>query len=188
MEITNALLVAMMFIVLITMGVGNIIVGLAVLVDKRTPVKADSVHTSWVLLLLLIHFNMFWHVLDILGIEEWKFYEFLYIVAGAMLVFFATHVLLPDPSSADAGDLRAHYFNISRQFFSFLALLQVWILGVDLLLGKGFTSAGIFNVIALVLFGILALFSQPKVHSVGTGVGWLLFIIVIALRALGLLS
>ena len=188
MEITNALLVAMMFIILITMGVGNIIVGLAVLVDKRTPVKADAVHTSWVLLLLLIHFNMFWHVLDILSIEEWKFLEFLYIVAGAMLIFFATHLLLPDPSSADAGDLRAHFFNISRQFFSFLALLQVWILGVDLLLGKGFTSAGIFNVIALVLFVILALVSRPKVHSVGTGVGWLFFIIVIAIRALGLLS
>ena len=74
------------------------------------------------------------------------------------------------------------------RFFSFLALLQVWILGVDLLLGKGFTSAGIFNVIALVLFVMLALASQPKVHSVGTGVGWLLFIIVIAVRALGLLS
>ena len=188
MEITNALLVAMMFIVLITMGVGNIIVGLAVLVDKRTPVKADTVHTSWVLLLLLLHFNLFWHVLDILSIEEWKFLEFLYIVAGAMLIFFATHLLLPDPSSADAGDLRAHYFNISRQFFSFLALLQVWILGVDLLLGKGFTSAGIFNVIALVLFVILALVSRPKVHSVGTGVGWLFFIIVMAVRALGLLS
>jgi hypothetical protein len=184
MEITNALLVAMMFIVLITIGVGNIIMGLAVLVDKRTPVKADAIHTSWVLLLLLIHFNMFWHVLDILSIEEWKFLEFLYIVAGAILIFFATHLLLPDPSSADAGDLRTHYFNISRQFFSFLALLQVWMLGVDLLLGKGFTSDGIFNVIALVLFVILALVSQPKVHNVGTGVGWLLFIIVIAVRAL----
>ena len=70
MEITNALLVAVMFIILITTGIGNIIVGLAVLVDKRTPVKADTVHTSWVLLLLLIHFIMFWHVLDILSIEE----------------------------------------------------------------------------------------------------------------------
>ncbi len=184
MEITNALLVAMMFIVLITLGISNIIVGLAVLVDKRTPAKADTFHTSWVLLLLLIHFYMFWHVLDILSIEEWKFLEFLYIVAGAMLIFFATHLLLPDPSSADAGDLRAHYFNISRQFFCFLALLQIWNLGVDFLLGKGFSSAGIFDAIALVLFVILAVVSQPKVHSVGTGVGWLLFFILILVRAL----
>ena len=125
-------------------------------------------------------------MLDILNIEEWKFLEFLYIVAGAMLVFFATHLLLPDPSNVVAGDLRTHYFNISRQFFSFMALLQVWNLGVDLLFGKGFTSNGILNVIALVLFVILALVSHQKVHGVGTGVGWLLFIIVMALRALGL--
>ncbi len=188
MEITSALLVAIMFVGLITTGVVNIIAGLAVVVDKRTPVKADTVHTSWVLLLLLLHFNLFWHVLDILSIEEWKFLEFLYIMAGAMLIFFATQLLLPDPSSADAGDLRALYFNISRQFFSFLALVQVWVLGVDLLLGKGFTSDGIFNVIALVLFVILALVTQPKAHSVGTVVGWLLFIVFIAVRALGLLS
>jgi hypothetical protein len=188
MEITNALLVAMMFIVLITMGVGNIIMGLAVLLDKRTPVKADIIHTSWVLLLLLIHFNLFWHVLDILSIDEWKFLEFIYIVAGAMLVFFATHVLLPDPSSADAGDLRAHYFNSSRQFFSFLALLQVWTLGVDFLFGDGFIFASVFNLAALVLFGILALTSQPKVQSIGTAAGWLLFLTVLIARGLGLLS
>ena len=83
---------------------------------------------------------------------------------------------------------RGHANELQSVLVSFLALLQIWILGVDLLLGKGFTSAGIFNVIALVLFEILALVSQPEVHSVGTGVGWLLFIIIIAVRALGLLS
>jgi hypothetical protein len=36
-----------------------------------------------------------WHVLDILSIEEWAFLELLYIVGGATLIPFATHVLLP---------------------------------------------------------------------------------------------
>ena len=54
MEISNALLVAMMFIVLLTIGIGNIIMALAALIDKRNPLKADAIHTSWVLLLLMI--------------------------------------------------------------------------------------------------------------------------------------
>lgn len=68
MEITNALLVAMMFVVLLTIGIGNIIMALAALVDRRTPIKPDAIHTSWVVLLLLVHFNLFWHVLDILTV------------------------------------------------------------------------------------------------------------------------
>jgi len=112
----------------------------------------------------------------------------LIFVAGAILVFFATHVLLPAPSSADAGDLRAHYFNVNRQFFSFLALLQIWILGVDFLFGDGFISASVFNVVALALFGVLALSPQSIVHSIGTVAGWLLFVAMFVARGLGLLS
>ncbi len=110
MEVTNALLVAMMFIVLITMGVGNIIMALAAIIDKRTTLKVDPIHTSWVVLLLLVHFNLFWHVLDILTIEEWNFLGFLYVVAGAVIIFFATHILLPDAAN-ESTDVREHYFD-----------------------------------------------------------------------------
>ena len=188
MEITNALLVAMMFVVLLTIGIGNIIMALAVLVDRRTPVKPDAIHTSWVALLLLVYFNLFWHVLDILTVADWKFLEFLYIVAGALLLFFATHVLLPDASSPDTNDLRAYYFGISRQFFIFLALLQLWILGVDLMLRKGLTAASSFNAAALALAILLAASQRPKVHSLGTGTAWILFVAGMVAQGLGLIS
>ena len=188
MEITNALLVAMMFVVLLTIGIGNIIMALAVLVDRRTPVKPDAMHTSWVVLLLLVYFNLFWHVLDILTVADWNFLEFLYIVAGPMLLFFATHVLLPDASSSVANDLRAHYFGISRQFFFFLALLELWTMGVDLMLRKGLTAASSFNAAAFALAILLAYSQQPKVHSLGTGAAWILFVAGMVLQGLGSIS
>lgn len=187
MEVTNALLVAMMFIVLLTIGIGNIIMALAALIDKRNPVKADVIHTSWVLLLLLMHFNLFWHVLDILSIETWQFMAFLYIVAGAIVIFFATNVLLPDASS-NTTDLRSHYFDVRRQFFGFLGLLMVWTVGVDILLGDGLTTASIFNLVGLVLFLALALFSQPKVHAIGTGAAWLFFIAMLGAKGMGVVD
>jgi hypothetical protein len=184
MEVTNALLVAMMFIVLLTMGIGNIIMALAALIDKRSAVKGDSIHTSWVLLLLLIHFNLFWHVLDILSIEEWVFIEFLYIVAGAVVIFFATQILLPDASS-ETTDVREHFFDSHTRFFGLLGLLMLWSVGVDVLFGDGLTSAGITNLVAFVFFAILALSSQPGLHKAGTAVGWLIFVGVIIARGLG---
>jgi len=187
MEVTNALLVAMMFIVLLTMGIGNIIAALAAIIDKRTPIKADPVHTSWVLLLLLMHFNLFWHVLDILSIEQWAFLEFLYIVAGAVILFFATHVLLPDASST-AADVKGHYFDVRRQFFSLLGLLMVWSIGVDFLVGDGLTSTGVANIVGMVFFFGMALVSQPGIHKIGAGVGWLLFVALLAARGLGIID
>lgn len=185
MEISNALLVAMMFIVLLTMGIGNILMALASTVDRRSSLKADALHTSWVLLLLLMHFNLFWHVLDILSIEEWVFLEFLYIVAGAILIFFATHILLPD-ASADATGVRNHYFEVRPQFFGFLGVLMIWIVGVDLLFGDGFTTASFFNMAGLVLFSVMAVSSQIQVHRIGTVIAWLLFVALLTARSLGM--
>ena len=134
MEINNALLVAMMFIVLLTMGIGNLIIALASLIDKRTPQQSDMLHTSWQLLLLLMHFNLFWHVLDIFDREGWQFLEFLYIVSGAVIMYFATSILLPDQSSSNKQDVHAHFLNVKQQFFGFLGLLQIWIIGFDFII------------------------------------------------------
>lgn len=187
MEVSNALLVAMMFVVLLTIGIGNIIVALAAIVDKRSPAKADAFHTSWVVLVLLMHFNLFWHVLDILSVETWQFVEFLYIVTGAILIFFATHVLLPDASS-NTSDVRAHYFGVRRQFFGFLGLLMIWTVGVDFLMGSGLTPNGILNLVGLVLFLALASLPQPRVHTIGTGIGWLFYILVLGAKGSGLVD
>jgi len=185
MEITNSLLVAMMFIVLLTMGIGNIVIFLATIVDKKTPIKTDLIHISWVVLLLLVYFNMFWHVLDILTVEEWSFFEFLYIVAGAIIVFFASQILLPDSSRPEVNNLREHYFGICRQFFFFLAILQVWIIGVDFVLRKGFTTPGIFNVIGLFLFISLSSSGSARLHSIGTLLAWILYMGLSLLKSIG---
>ena len=158
---------------------------LATIIDKRTPVKTDLIHTSWVILLLMVHFNLFWHVLDILSIESWSFIEFLYIVCGAIIIFFATQVILPDPSSPDTDNMRAYYFGICRQFFFFLALLQIWILGVDFIFGDGFTTLGIFNIIIFFLAAVMAYSQHPKLHSIGTGFAWILYFGLLLLKGLG---
>jgi hypothetical protein len=83
--------------------------------------------------------------------------------------------------------LRAYYFEVSRQFFLMLALLQAWIIGVDVLLGAGFTSAGIVNLLALLLALLLASSQKPTIHVGGIVVAWVLFLGSTGLRGLGMI-
>ena len=110
MEMSSALLVMIMFVVLLTIGIGNILMSLAAMVDRRSPVAASRMHIAWIVLLLLVYFNLFWQTLDVLSIENWTFSEFLYLILGPVLILFASQVLLPNPSSADGSgnDLASH--------------------------------------------------------------------------------
>ncbi len=89
--------------------------------------------------------------------------------------------------TANLLDLRTYYFEVSRQFFFLLALLQAWIIGVNVLLGGGFTSAGIVNLVALLLVLLLASSRKTTIHVGGTVVAWVLFLGSMVARSLGLI-
>jgi hypothetical protein len=185
MEISSALLVAIMFVVLLTIGIGNILMSLAAMVDRRSPVTASRMHISWIILLLLMYLSLFWHTIDVLSVEEWTFVEFLYVMLGPVLILFASQVLLPNSSSTDSGELNERYFEISRPFFVFLAASQVWVNGVDLILRDGLTRFGAINGVAAVFALILAFSHNRAVHLVLTAAMWLLFLTAWVIRGLG---
>jgi hypothetical protein len=178
----------MMFIVLLTMAIGSIVTALAVTVDRRSHLEFDRLHTSWMLLLLLVCFYLFWNVLDILSIEEWKFYEFLYFVSGGVIVLFASHVLVPDVASESSSDLRRHYYDVAPQFFVFVALLQAWLLGVDLVFGGDFTIGNAINIVVGLTALALATSKKPGIHQAGTVVVWLFFVTSLVLESLKAMS
>jgi hypothetical protein len=182
-EISSALLVAMMFIVLLTIGIGNIIMTLASMVDRRSPVTASRLHVSWIVLLLLLYFGFFWHTLDILAVEEWEFGSFLYIMLGPVLIIFASQVLLPQ---GDGTDVDENYFGVSRPFFLFLAASQLWVNGADLILKDGLTRAGALNGVAAVFVLVLAFSSSRRVHVVIAAAMWLLFLLKWILQGFGI--
>ena len=124
------------------------------------------------------NFNLFWHALSILDVETWEFLDFLFMIAGPVLTFFATSVLLPDPSDAEQDDIRGHYFNCSGQFFLLVGLLQIWTIAADLFLGNGFTLPSILNVAVAVLVFTLAVSKNPRIHAGGAVTGWFLFLVL----------
>jgi hypothetical protein len=188
MDVSDALLVAIMFVMILSIGISNILMGLAVLVDRRSDLKVDRLHTSWTVLLLLAYFNLFWHTIDLLSIEDWTFSSFLFVIGGPVLILFATNILLPDAAGEKLVDLRKHYFDVAGQFFVILALLMAWMIAVDVVLGGGLTVAGAFNAVAAALFLWLA-FAKRKIFQVfGAVLGWTLFLVSAGLRGWGVIE
>lgn len=185
MEITNSLLVAMMFILVLSIGIGNILMGLALLFDRRKGHEAHWILVSWLVLLLLQHLNLFWQTLDILDVEEWGFRGFLFVITGPILLFLATCLVLPAPEDEPSDDPLALYFKVSRRFFLTLAGLAAWMIGVDLVLAKEVNPATGWAVAELALFVVLASSPHRRLHAAGTLVAWVLFLSLIVARGFG---
>jgi hypothetical protein len=192
MDVTSALLVAMMFVILLSLGIANIVMIIpALFAERRQEVKLYWIHSSWIILLFLIYLNLFWNTLEIFSLEDWQFHEYLYVIIGPVLIFIATHLLLPDLAEAGNSDMKAFYYRITGKFFLFflvMAVLHIWIIGADFLLQKGFTSEGVIDVVAVLITLALAASRQPGLHGLGTGAAWLLFIGAFVLKGMGIID
>lgn len=185
MDVSDSLLVAMMFVVVLTMGIGNILTALAELADQRTGVTMDILPLTWAILLLGQHLELFWDILEILSVKEWSFIDFVYILSGPIVLFLATNILLPKADSESKSASRAYYFRITRQFFLLLAAVMAWVLGADIFIGDGLRASAIWNLLSMFILVTLALVPRPRVHMIGTTLYAVVFPTVWVLRGLG---
>jgi len=184
----NTLLVAMMFVTILCMGIGNILMVLADLFNHATTSRRAGIHAGWMVLLLIVHFNLFWHTKAILEVEDWGFGDFLLAIAGPILLFFASSVLLTSPSEVEQADLKAFWLKIARRFFLMFAAVQAWILVVDIAMVGQFSSGDVLNLALGVLALFLATSRSLKVHLVGLCVAWGIGMISAAMRTMGLVT
>lgn len=168
----NTLLVALMFVTILCMGIGNILMVLASVFNHATSCRRDRVHIGWMFLVLLIHFNLFWHTKEILNVENWRFGGFLLAVAGPIMLFFATSVLLSDPPDEEEPDLGEFFIALGRRFFVMFAAVQIWIVGIDLVLTGSFVATDMVNVLLVLLAVALAMNSSARAQVVGVWTAW----------------
>ena len=178
----NTLLVALMFVTILSMGIGNIVVTLADVLNNATPSRRDRVHVAWIVLLLLIHFNVFWHTKAILAVDDWQFASFLLAIAGPVLLFFATSIALTDAPDQESTELSGFFAALGRRFFILLAILQVWIVGVSYSLSGSFIANDLVNVGFLVLALVLMAKPRAAFQVPGIWVAWGLGLFGLGLR------
>ena len=178
----NTLLVALMFVTILSMGIGNILGSLADILNHATSSRRDRLHIGWIVLVLLTHFNLFWNTKAILDNSDWKFGGFLLAIAGPVLLFFSTSVLLTTPEGKDEEDLRRFYRRLGRPFFLLFALVQGWILFTAFALEGRFIALDVVNASLLVLALYLSSFAGERGHVVGLALAWALALLSLVLR------
>lgn len=180
----NTLLVALMFVTILSMGIGNILVGLADIFNHTTASRQDRVHIAWIVLLLIVHLNMFWHTKALLEVEGWQFPGFLMTIAGPALMFFATSILLTPPPD-DEADLVSFFVGLGRRFFLMFAVLQAWIVLVSYTMTGTVQINDYFNIALMVLAIVLGLNASPRVQTAGIWTAWFLGLASIAVKWTG---
>ena len=184
MDNPATLLTAIMFVTILAMGIGNLLMTCAEIAgDLRSPAP-ERIHLSWIILLLLAMLNLFWQTTVILDVEEWIFLDFLYLIVGPMVLFFAASVIAAPTASGQANTAHAQFFGLCGRFFLMLALHEAWLIGLDLRYGSLTPTSGA-NAVLLALFVVLAISRNYRIHVAGATVAWIGLIVPIFLRTIG---
>lgn len=138
----------------------------------------ERIQLSWIFLMLFALLSLFWETTALLGVENWLFVEFLFVITGPMLMLFATSVITAPAQDKHSGESHSHYFELSGRFFVMLALHEAWILGIDYWYAN-FNVMSAISAVMLFLFLVLAFSSNLRVHIVGASLIWAGYIVAL---------
>lgn len=174
MDNINTLLVAFMFITILTLGIAGVLAELAEVVRHAGRVRKDGILVGWAALLLFVYFHLFWHTSDITLVDEWDFRLFLFAETGPVLLLFATQILLGALTDQDGpADAAVR----QGRFFVIFAALQIWSVAAGYVLGVGFTMASALDLVVLLASLVLAFAKTRRIHSAGLVVVALVYIV-----------
>lgn len=183
MENPTTLLVAIMFVTILAMAIGSILMACAEIAGGlRRPVP-QRIQLSWIFLMLFILLNLFWETTAILEVEQWMFAEFLYVIAGPIVLLFATGVIASPEQDSENSERHSHYLGLSRRFFIMLALHDAWIIGIDIWYAN-LNPVSLVNGLLLILFLLLAFSRSLRIHIAGASLAWGGYLVELVLRSL----
>lgn len=180
MDNPTTLLVAIMYVTILATGLVNVLMCLSDIVGGKR--HTDSIHTSWIVLMLVAYLSFFWETTAILDIEGWDFVSFVSFIAGPIVLLFATNLIIATDESEPGAMMDGYYFEQSGRFFLLLSLVQVWIIGLDVIFdGVGpstYLTAGIGA-----LFLLLMVSRNARLHLAGLIIVGLAFLVRVILQA-----
>ncbi len=184
MDEISTLLVAFMFITILTLGIAGVLAELAEDLRQSGTRDKDGLLLGWTLLLLFMYFDLFWHTADIALLEEWDFGLFLFAELGPVLLLFTTQIALGAAADQDAHEEAQTLLNRSR-FFGIFALVHVWTMLVGFVLGTGFTVGSALSAAMAIVCILLSTTNGRSIHWFGLGAVALLALSTAALTNFG---
>lgn len=152
--------------IVLALGITRLLSGVGRLLQGRDQVRIYWVHLLWMLNVFLFLVLNWWILFRWNSQREWSFFLFLFVLLSPTIAYLLTVLLVPEPLE-EGLDLREHFYNNHRWFFTLAALLPI-IDSVDTLL-KGrlhFLAQGPLYVITiLLLFGLNVIAARIRYES-----------------------
>lgn len=112
--------------IVLGLGLTNLLMGLARIVQVRARVTMYWPTICWVLTLLIVHVQTWWSMFGLREVRDWNFVSFSLTLMQPILLFFLSALIMPDFDRDDALDLKRNYYTHARWFFGiFIALLTL---------------------------------------------------------------
>ena len=157
---------AVLISIILGLGITQLLSGVGRLLQARGRVRLYWPTLGWVAVLLVLHVQTWWAMFGLRTLQTWTFAAFLLVLLQPIVLFLLSALALPDPNSATADDLRAHYYFHTRWFFGLAAGLIVVSLVRDRVIAghlPGSLNLGV-QVLLFVAWGIAALTQSELYH------------------------
>lgn len=167
MEDITGLLVAFMFITILSMGVASTLTELAEVVRGADGGERHRLAIGWTLLLLFAHFLLFWQTADLMLIEQWGFWLFVFAEVGPVLLLLSTQVIV--------GTFQAQGMDapvLQRRFLALFGALQVWSIAASFIIGEGLSAGRTLDLVVLLTCVVLSFTTKRRMHTLGLLTVW----------------
>ena len=169
------------------LGIVRWLTGLAEYLRRKNSL---NIRHYWVLGLFasfqfLLHILLWWSMWGVRGAADINFLMYLYMLAGPVLLYLGSSVLVPDIGGAEI-DMKAHYFSVRPTYSTVLALLWLWALFMSPMfrgtLAPTAPVLGLFFVFAVTQ----RISAHPRIQAILATLNWLLLLLFIASFAMQL--
>ena len=127
---------AVLISIVLGLGLTNVLTGMAGIVRQRARTRMYWPLVLWMMILFLVHVQVWWAMFELRVIVQWNFVGFLAVLLLPVLLFLASAVLVPDLSGAGPFDLREIYFREASWFFAgIVAMLLASLIRTPLVTG-----------------------------------------------------
>ncbi len=161
--------------IVLAFGVSNILSNWGEQIRLRKHIRRYGLHFAWSVLLLILIVQAWWALWALRERTGWNFIEYLVLIVPYLTLALIAYVLTPSLQNGER-DIKRYYYDNSPWIF---ALAAVYIASATLFayVVRGDPILDLRNVIrfsAVLLFVVLAVWRNERLHMAATAVGFLL--------------
>jgi len=107
------------------LAITQVLKGVRGLMHARSRVRTYWPTLLWAVLIIVIAVQSWWSMFGLRQHQDWRFVEFSAVLAQTIVLYLLAALVLPDIYGDTVVDLREHYYDHRRWFYSLLVLLIV---------------------------------------------------------------